>query len=261
MVATQTGKYILFFALSIGVLAGTISEGSQGNTKVPVLVHRKTDSKPCELVQHGSLVIAKQFSWVELEGEKSEIYSPKMGVGDYLSTPPPVPGRAAKDARKSGFELKGESTTTADAPKVLALVSDADCPDLQGAISEVEQARALRRAALQARAYMPGTDDIIAASPLKKESASRSDQRTVSNDPASGTASQAKQRFQGTVVLDILIGIEGTVQQSKLVRSSTNPELDKKAAEEVSHWKFTPARKKGMPVPSVMPVEVTFNLY
>jgi outer membrane biosynthesis protein TonB len=65
------------------------------------------------------------------------------------------------------------------------------------------------------------------------------------------------------VVLTILIGLIGTeetVQQSKTVRS-VNPELDKKAAEEVSRWKFAPARKNGLPVPSVMSVEVNFNLY
>ncbi len=261
MVATRPGRYALLFALSVSILATGISEGSKRNTTFPVFVHRRTGSKPCELVQRGSLVTAKEFAWVEIEGEKSETYSPEMGLGDYLSGSPPISGRAAKDARKSGFEIKEESTIATDPPKVLALVRDADCPDLQGAISEVEQARALRRTALQARTYILGTDDIIAPSPLnEKESAPKSDQSTAPNNPTGGTAAKTKKKFQGTVVLNILIGTEGTVQQSKIVRS-VDPELDKKAAEQVSRWKFTPARKKGLPVPSVMPVEVTFNLY
>ncbi len=261
MVATRPGRYALLFALSVSILATGISEGSKGNTTFPVFVHRRTGSKPCELVQRGSLVTAKEFAWVEIEGEKSETYSPEMGLGDYLSASPPISGRAAKDARKSGFEIKEESTIATDPPKVLALVRDADCPDLQSAISEVEQARALRRTALQVRTYILGTDDIIAASPLnEKELAPKSDQSTAPNNPTGGTAAKTKKKFQGTVVLNILIGTEGTVQQSKIVRS-VDPELDKKAAEQVSRWKFTPARKKGLPVPSVMPVEVTFNLY
>src|SRR5690349_8037513 len=125
MVAIQPRRYALLFALSSGVLAATISEGSQGNMTVSVFVHRRVGSKPCELVQKGSLVTAKQFAWVEMEGEKSETYSHEMGPGDYLSTSPPVSERAAKDARKSGFELKAESTIATDAPKVLALVRDA----------------------------------------------------------------------------------------------------------------------------------------
>jgi hypothetical protein len=135
----------------------------------------KDQSKACELVQHGSFVSAKEFAWVEIEGEKSETYSPEMGPSDYWSASPPIFGRAAKDARKSGFELKEESANPADPPLVLALAGDANCPDLQSAISEVEQAQALRRSALQAKIYIVGSDDLVAPSPLnEKESEPRS---------------------------------------------------------------------------------------
>ncbi|PYT85997.1 MAG: hypothetical protein DMG36_26885 [Acidobacteria bacterium] len=261
MVVTQPERYAILFAVCIGILCAATSEGSKGNTTVLVFVHRRNGSKPCELVQRGSFVTAKEFAWVEIEGENSETYSPEMGSDDYLSASPPISGRAAKDARKSGFELKKESTIDTDLPKVLALVRDADCPGLPSAISEVEQAQALRRAALQARTYMVGTDDIMAASPLnEKESGPKSEQSTAPNNRTDGTEAKTKKKFHGTVVLNILIGTEGTVQQSQVVRSSLNLALDKKAAEVVSRWKFTPARKKGLPVSSVMPVEVTFNL-
>lgn len=260
MAAVQSGTYVLFFALSIGVLTGNISDGSQENTTVTVLVHRKTASKSCELVQNGSLVIAKQFAWVEIEGEKSETYSPEMGPGDYLSASPPLSGRFAKDARKSGFRLEGKSQTAIDAPKVLALVSDADCPDVQSAISGVEQARALRRAAVQAKAYMPGAEGVIMPSLLKDESTAKSGQGTAANNRAKEAESKGKLKYQGTVVLNILISMDGTVQRSMIVQS-VNAELDKKAVEQVSHWKFTPGRKKGLPVPILMHVEVSFNLY
>jgi TonB family protein len=62
------------------------------------------------------------------------------------------------------------------------------------------------------------------------------------------------------VALAVQIDTEGNVKQSKVVRS-VDPELDKKAAEEVARWKFAPARKKGLPVPSVVPIEITFNLH
>jgi outer membrane biosynthesis protein TonB len=57
----------------------------------------------------------------------------------------------------------------------------------------------------------------------------------------------------------VVYHIEGKAKQSKVVRS-VNPELDKKAAEEVARWTFAPARRKGLPVPSVMPIEITFHL-
>jgi TonB family protein len=124
----------------------------------------------------------------------------------------------------------------------------------------VDQARAQRRNAIQAKAYKPGTDDIIVALPLNEsKSVSTSDQSTAPNNPADAEA-KTKKEFHGTAGLIILISTEGAVQQSKIVRS-LNPELDKKATEKVSSWRFTPARKKGLPVPSVMPVEVTFHLH
>jgi hypothetical protein len=189
MVATLPGRYALLFAVCIAML----SEGSKANTTFSVFVHRKTISKSCELVQRGSLVSAKEFAWVEIEGEKSETYSPEMGPSDYLSASPPIFKRAAKDARKSGFELKEESANTTDPPRVFALTEAANCPGLQSAISEVEQAQALRRTALQEKIYIVGTDDIVAPSPLnEKESAPKSGQSTAANNSTGGAAGKAK---------------------------------------------------------------------
>jgi hypothetical protein len=121
-----------------------------------------------------------------------------------------------------------EPPIATDPPSVLVLVRDADCPNLPSAISEVEQARVLRRAAIQAKAYKSGSDDIIAASPLnQKESASPSSQRPSPNNRADGTAAKTKKKLYGTAGLVILIGTEGTVQQTKIVRS-VDSELDKK---------------------------------
>jgi hypothetical protein len=102
-------------------------------------------------------------------GEKPELYSPEMGPSDYLSASPPGSRRAAKDAHKSGFELKGESESGADLPRVRALGGVADCPFLQSAMTEIEESRARRRTELQAKIYKPGNDDgVVAATPLKE---------------------------------------------------------------------------------------------
>jgi hypothetical protein len=155
------GNSALLFALLVEFSATTFFGGSKTNTEVPVLVHRGVGAGPCELVQRGSLVIAKQYAWVQIEGEKSETYSPEMGPGDYLSAFTPTSGGVAKEAHKSGFELKSEPQTLADLPKVRALHGDAPCTSLQNAIAEVEQAREHRRAELQGKLYKPGADDIV----------------------------------------------------------------------------------------------------
>jgi protein TonB len=239
-----------------GLLAATVYACSMANAQgSPVVIHRKIGSKACELVQRGALVVGKEFAWIEIEGEKSEIYSPELGPGDYLSASPEISGRAAKDAHKSGFELKREGSIPGDMPTVLGLRGNGTCPDLQNAISEVEQSQTRRRSQLQAKIYRPGYDDVVAATPLKDQP-SQPDQ---SVPPKTSDAKQAA-KYHGTVLLDVVIGIDGAVTQSKIARSA-NPDLDKKAAEQVSRWKFLPARKKGLPVPSVMPVEINFHLY
>lgn len=88
----------------------------------------------------------------------------------------------------------------------------------------------------------------------------KSDQGAATNRAGNRTGVKMEKQFEGNVALIIVISTEGTMQQWKIVRS-VNPEADKKAVDEVSRWKFTPARKKGLPVPSTMPVEINFKLY
>jgi protein TonB len=93
-----------------------------------------------------------------------------------------------------------------------------------------------------------------------KEEAAKPDQNTAPNASSNGTSARARTKFKGTIMLAVQIDTEGNVKQSKVVRS-VDPELDKKAAEEVARWKFAPARKQGLPVPSVVPIEINFNLH
>jgi protein TonB len=80
------------------------------------------------------------------------------------------------------------------------------------------------------------------------------------NTPTRLPDAKHRAKYHGTVVLSVVISTEGIVEQTHVVRSA-NPDLDKKAAEQVSRWRFLPARKKGLPVPSVMPVEINFDLH
>jgi TonB family protein len=65
-------------------------------------------------------------------------------------------------------------------------------------------------------------------------------------------------RIQGVVILEILIGEDGAVQEAKILRPA--PMLDQAALEAVLRWKYTPTLLNGQPVPVVMTVTVTFTL-
>jgi TonB family protein len=69
-----------------------------------------------------------------------------------------------------------------------------------------------------------------------------------------------KAKFQGTVVLWVIVGSDGRPRDIQIVRS-LGMGLDEKAMEAVRTWRFDPARKDGQPVAVQISVEVIFRLY
>ena len=69
-----------------------------------------------------------------------------------------------------------------------------------------------------------------------------------------------KAKYQGTVVLWLIVDAGGHPQQIKVARS-LGMGLDQKAIEAVRKWKFEPAKKDGNPVAVQINVEVNFRLY
>ncbi len=67
------------------------------------------------------------------------------------------------------------------------------------------------------------------------------------------------QKVQGTVVLQILIGVDGRVLRATVTHGI--PQLDAAAVEAVLQWRFRPARKDGEPVPSLATAPVQFKIH
>jgi TonB family protein len=68
-----------------------------------------------------------------------------------------------------------------------------------------------------------------------------------------------KAKYQGTVVLWIVVDATGAVMDCRVVKP-LGLGLDEKAVETVMTWKFKPAMRNGMPVPVRVMVEVPFRL-
>lgn len=68
-----------------------------------------------------------------------------------------------------------------------------------------------------------------------------------------------KAKFQGTVVLSIVVDASGNPGNFKVIRP-LGLGLDEKAIEAVSKWRFRPAMKDGKPVAVMATVEVNFRL-
>jgi TonB family protein len=65
-------------------------------------------------------------------------------------------------------------------------------------------------------------------------------------------------RVSGVVIVEILVGADGTVQEAQVVRSI--PLLDAAAIEAVKQWQYRPTLLNGVAVPAIMTVTVSFSL-
>jgi TonB family protein len=66
-------------------------------------------------------------------------------------------------------------------------------------------------------------------------------------------------KIQGTIVLSIVVGVDGHAADITLVRS-IGFGLDEKAADAVLQWQFKPGMRDGLPVPVMAQIEVNFRL-
>ncbi|MGH9393843.1 MAG: energy transducer TonB, partial [Terriglobales bacterium] len=78
-------------------------------------------------------------------------------------------------------------------------------------------------------------------------------------DPEYSDAAR-KAKYQGTVVVGVIIGADGHVYDPKIVQA-LGLGLDQKALEAVKLWRFEPAKKHGQPVRVAANIEVNFRLY
>lgn len=82
--------------------------------------------------------------------------------------------------------------------------------------------------------------------------------KKVKHVPPAYPEDAKRDRVEGVVILEAVIGTDGTVQEGKILRSV--PQLDKAALDAVMQWKYTPTLLNGEPVEVVMTVTVTFSL-
>lgn len=80
-------------------------------------------------------------------------------------------------------------------------------------------------------------------------------------DPEPDYSEEArKAKYQGVVVLSVIVGPDGKAHDPKVQRS-LGMGLDEKAIEKIREWKFEPAKKDGQAVAVMVSVEVSFHLY
>ncbi len=84
--------------------------------------------------------------------------------------------------------------------------------------------------------------------------------RAISTPDPEYSEEARKAKYQGVVVLWLIVDQNGNPRDLKVARS-LGMGLDQKAIEAVRNWKFEPAQKDGHPVAVQINVEVNFRLY
>jgi TonB family protein len=84
--------------------------------------------------------------------------------------------------------------------------------------------------------------------------------RVLENPSPDYSEEARKNKYQGTVVLWLIVDSNGRPRDVRVARS-LGMGLDQKAIEAVRTWKFSPAMKDGSPVAVQINVEVNFHLY
>lgn len=85
--------------------------------------------------------------------------------------------------------------------------------------------------------------------------------QAVAAPPPRYPAEAIQRGLSGTVELEILVGVDGTPLEVRVVRSSGHRLLDQAARKVVlSQWRFQPAMRDGLPVQALGRVPIAFSL-
>ena len=214
-----------------------------------VTIHQRVNPS-CEFVQPAGLRDNGKYASLDVPGIDAEIYSSELAKDDFLTYSKEVPGNLVQLARKSGFGVKPDASN-ADAPRVVDLNGNGQCPNLEEALQTAEMQRRDRRVQEQSKVYRPNSDNVTLPSYIHTP---------ATEQKATGASPTGKDEkvVEGIVVLNIVVDTEGKVSRVKVIRSLT-PEMDKKAVEGVKTWKFNPSRKDGRPVAVEMNIEVAIH--
>lgn len=94
--------------------------------------------------------------------------------------------------------------------------------------------------------------------PAKKVSEAEATSAAISKVAPVYPSTARQLKIEGQVELDVFIGLEGSVEDVKIV--SGNPILTKPAADAFRKWKFRPFAEDGKPIRVMAHFTVTFKL-
>ena len=180
---------------------------------------------------------------VEIFSEFIEPPAPK------INPPPPTPPAPVKQA-----VAKAPAPARAPAPQPLAILDPTPEPQAPtGVVTTVPPApeTAVVAPVVAAAAVPPA--------PPKLELPS-SDADYLNNPKPAYPPISKRLREEGTVVINVLVGVDGRPQNGDIKKSSGFDRLDQAAYAAVMNWRFVPGKRNGVATAMPYDVPVKFNL-
>jgi TonB family protein len=201
---------------------------------------------------------------LEIKGRRIYvIFDSKSKPQDTLTTLNSYKGEDRKDAEKllrhSPVEIEVELVSTIPASDEVAAALRAVFAVPGDSLMEVVPDYWHKYfAELEGRPYTPSTpaEKVYYIVPRNGVSAPR---LTFDPEPEYTDAAR-KLKYQGTVVLSLVLDAAGTPKDLQITRA-LGLGLDDRAIDAVRTWKFAPAMKDGVSVPVALSVQVNFRLY
>ncbi len=182
----------------------------------------------------------------------SEIVEPPQPV------PPPPPPELPKPVAAKQAPVRTKVPTPPSPPQILAVPNPAPAPNAPTAVVAPPAPLppvAEPVAVAEAPAPAPPAPPPPQPAPPKIEPPS-SDAEYLRNPlPAYPTKSKELME-QGTVLVEVIVGVDGTVKKVELKKSSGFDRLDRTALSTAMKWRFIPGKRAG--VPTEMPYNVPF---
>ena len=74
------------------------------------------------------------------------------------------------------------------------------------------------------------------------------------------TPSALKEKIQGLVKLEVVVGVDGSVEKAR-VKEALHPDLDAEALKTIDAWQFEPGRLNGAPARVLVEVMMEFRVH
>lgn len=183
---------------------------------------------------------------VELREPPAEIVAPTPLP---METRPAPPERATAKVQAAPREVR-----PAEQPRTAPLLTaPLEAPPAPAAIVVPEQKPAPPPDVLRPQPAVPAPPAVAVTPP-------RSDAAYLNNPRPAYPLAARRRGDQGTVLVRVLVTVEGLVASVGLEKTSGHSSLDEAALSAVKSWRFVPARQGGQPVEAPYVVPIVFKV-